>query len=729
MSKNESIMIVNKARDAAACAEANCASSFTNATNAANSAASAANSASLAGIYLGPKSTAPTTDNQGNPLQKGMLYFNTVSNLLFVWNGSQWIQDFNESTNFLATGTTTPRSLATRFADIINVKDFGALGNGIVDDTAAIQAAINSAFGKTVIIPAGTYIVTQLFGINKVSITGEGSGVSILKRKNNSSTQSILEFSGKNDFQIIDITIDGNKANQTIGANSLVVLNCYSWEVIGCVFENAKSVAGYGSGIVVIDGQNDSLIFRSKIKDCFIHNNDSDGIFINREWFIDITGCFIKNNGGGGIMVLNYAFPPVADVSNYLIIDSNTCIENTGSGISVTGYVEGGTPSNPIYGRLVPASREIIIVNNNCKKNTGSGIVYQGTNGLVSGNNCEDNSTGFVFNANLSVFSSNTGAYNKNYGIDCIGAFHSVISNNSFVTSEGVGINCGGGSFNIVSGNSVILVGSNQVSGIRLLGVESLGGTPIETIAYGTKISGNIIKLNSNSLSLGIWCARLAQAITIENNIADCPVDGYMGYICNCSNYSTKNNQIIAPQFSGQLTNTIASTSNLIIPDSIESFIVTGTNNISNIYTYSENTFRQKVLDVQITNSGTGYTPGSSIPVAFSGGSGFGAAGYAEVSNSGKVISVKITNHGSGYTSAPGVTINGSGIGATGTALVGCEPPVGREITILFTGVLTVQDAVGNLNLNGNLTTTSSNTTLTLKRSYGNWIEVSRFVG
>lgn len=62
--------------------------------------------------------------------------------------------------NPVATGSTTARTLQDRFADMANVKDFGAKGDGVTDDTDAINAALRS--GKSVVFfPEGTYLVSH----------------------------------------------------------------------------------------------------------------------------------------------------------------------------------------------------------------------------------------------------------------------------------------------------------------------------------------------------------------------------------------------------------------------------------------------------------------------------------------------------------------------------------------------------------------------------------------
>jgi hypothetical protein len=66
---------------------------------------------------------------------------------------------------FLQAGTgATARTVQAKNRDIVNVKDFGAVGNGVADDTAAIQAAINqvaSLGGGEVVFNMGKYLITS----------------------------------------------------------------------------------------------------------------------------------------------------------------------------------------------------------------------------------------------------------------------------------------------------------------------------------------------------------------------------------------------------------------------------------------------------------------------------------------------------------------------------------------------------------------------------------------
>lgn len=76
----------------------------------------------------------------------------------------------------LADGTTKPRMLKDRFADVVNVKDFGAVGDGATDDTEAIQAALSAA-SKAVFFPAGTYITTKTLVVgDNLSLYGDPGG-------------------------------------------------------------------------------------------------------------------------------------------------------------------------------------------------------------------------------------------------------------------------------------------------------------------------------------------------------------------------------------------------------------------------------------------------------------------------------------------------------------------------------------------------------------------------
>lgn len=75
----------------------------------------------------------------------------------------------------VSTGSTTARALSDRFADTVNVKDFGAVGDGVTDDTAAFSAA--AVTGNVIFVPAGTYVISSnitgvFYSFGDVTITG-----------------------------------------------------------------------------------------------------------------------------------------------------------------------------------------------------------------------------------------------------------------------------------------------------------------------------------------------------------------------------------------------------------------------------------------------------------------------------------------------------------------------------------------------------------------------------
>ena len=69
------------------------------------------------------------------------------------------------------TGALT-RTVDSKLKDMVSVKDFGAVGNGVADDTAAIQAAQQAS--KHVYVPAGTYKVSGLRIYDQVNLIGAG---------------------------------------------------------------------------------------------------------------------------------------------------------------------------------------------------------------------------------------------------------------------------------------------------------------------------------------------------------------------------------------------------------------------------------------------------------------------------------------------------------------------------------------------------------------------------
>ena len=109
----------------ASTSETNAASSATSASTSATSAATAQTAAETAQTaaelaydnfddrYLGPKASDPATDNDGDALIDGALYFNTTGNVLKYWDGSAWNNvEAVDTSNFATNGFSIAMAIA-----------------------------------------------------------------------------------------------------------------------------------------------------------------------------------------------------------------------------------------------------------------------------------------------------------------------------------------------------------------------------------------------------------------------------------------------------------------------------------------------------------------------------------------------------------------------------------------------------------------------------------------
>lgn len=105
--------------------------------------------------------------------------------------------DGSSEVGFLQAGTgAVAGTVQSKLREVVSVKDFGTVGDGVTDDTSAIQAAIDYAEslsaaspsrGMVVYFPSGQYLVTASLTINtsRVSLRGDGSFHSQLVRNTN----------------------------------------------------------------------------------------------------------------------------------------------------------------------------------------------------------------------------------------------------------------------------------------------------------------------------------------------------------------------------------------------------------------------------------------------------------------------------------------------------------------------------------------------------------------
>jgi Pectate lyase superfamily protein len=122
-------------------------------------------------------------------------------------------------------------------SDLINVKDFGVKGDGITDDTLALQKAINSTNRdyQVVYFPQGTYLVSDTIQIGRLkTIQGAAKNKTIIRLKDASmaftqAPKPLLRsmYNNNQTFGVYlrDLTVNTGKGNtKAIGFSTTLII-------------------------------------------------------------------------------------------------------------------------------------------------------------------------------------------------------------------------------------------------------------------------------------------------------------------------------------------------------------------------------------------------------------------------------------------------------------------------------------------------------------------------
>ena len=176
---------------------------------------------------------------------------------------------------------------------IVSVKDFGAKGDGVTDDSQAIQGALNSLreSGGELYFPQGTYLINQSLIYYSNMRLNFAKNATILRGKSDLNLLLLAyaddvtgEYNGIHDVEIVGATFDLNESFDTHGgaiafihANKLTIRNCTfrniagTWHYIECngstnifiennIFEKVRT-SSFSAELIQIDGAQDNAVY------------------------------------------------------------------------------------------------------------------------------------------------------------------------------------------------------------------------------------------------------------------------------------------------------------------------------------------------------------------------------------------------------------------------------------------------------------------------------------
>lgn len=294
----------------------------------------------------------------------------------------------SEFVTFIQSGAgAVQRTAQAKLREFVSVKDYGAVGNGIVDDTASIQAALNAA--KSVFVPPGVYSVSTIVLNTGNRIYGE----TVVSDSISDSTGTIIKgTAGLPVFKLKETsTGQGEEANISIeklvikdGNYGISALNGGVWVRVSQVKFGVSVAAVYWQGFI--------QEWRFDDVECnggqygIYHNNVSGSVYAQ----VLVDKCYFSNVYCTGQSINGIRIKATA--GNNVSFDNLRVVYCTQDGI----YLDGGlryftfknlnTESNGYLGLLPPSpiTGSIAASSNSCTVSS-SGYASNGDTVTIAG--------------------------------------------------------------------------------------------------------------------------------------------------------------------------------------------------------------------------------------------------------------------------------------------------------------------------------------------------------
>lgn len=239
-----------------------------------------------------------------------------------------------------ATGSTASRDLATRFGEIANVRDFGAAGDGVTVDTAAVQSAINT--GKPVYFPRGTYLCdTMTMATDGQVVFGDGPLSIILKTGSVNANQFTVSA---NSVEFFGLRFNGNATVES-GANggfAIEIAAAYTGASIhDCLFSGATAAVGWQCGVKFNTGCDNSACRNCRFERLWgVNSGFGYGVLTGAASRLVISGnIFVMTNGSRGRHAVY-----LSAGCTHSVVANNTITGSSEAAISI--YAQGAQPAN-----------------------------------------------------------------------------------------------------------------------------------------------------------------------------------------------------------------------------------------------------------------------------------------------------------------------------------------------------------------------------------------------